>query len=275
MSLSLDSTVKLNNGVEMPWFGLGVYKVEDGKEVHTSVQSALQNGYRAIDTASFYQNEEGVGQAIKASGVPRDDIFVTTKVWNDEQGYESTLEAFENSRKKLGLDVIDLYLIHWPIKGKFKDTWRAMEKLYNDGKVRAIGVSNFKVHHLEELLADATVKPVINQIELHPRLTQEDVREFCQKNEILVEAWSPLMRGKVFDDPVIESLSKKYNKSPAQIILRWDLQSNIVTIPKSVHEERIKQNADIFDFELSQEDIEQIDALNRDERVGPDPDNMS
>lgn len=271
----LSSCTVLNNGVKMPWFGLGVYKSEEGAEVENAVNTALKHGYRSIDTAAFYQNEAGVGKAIKESGIPREEIFVTTKVWNDMQGYENTLASFEESRKKLDLEYIDLFLIHWPVKGKFKDTWRALEKLYHEGKVRAIGVCNFKVHHLEDLLSSCEVKPVINQVEYHPRLTQKDVLQFCKENDIQLEAWAPLMRGKILDHPVITELAEKYGKTPAQIVLRWDLEHEVVTIPKSVKEHRIIENADVFDFSLTSEEVEKIDHLNKDERTGPDPDTFS
>ena len=256
----------------MPWFGLGVYKVNDGDEVINAVKTAIETGYRSIDTAAFYQNEQGVGIAVKESGVPREELFITTKVWNDDQGYEQTLKAFEKSMKLLDLEYIDLYLVHWPVKGKFKETWKALEKLYRDGRVRAIGVCNFKEHHLQELLADAEIVPAVNQVELHPRLTQQPLREFCQKHNIQVEAWAPIMRGKLGDNPVLLKIAAKYGKTPAQVILRWDIQHGIVTIPKSARPERIKENADIFDFELTAEEMAEIDALNRDERTGPDPD---
>lgn len=269
----LDCTT-LNNGVKMPWLGLGVYLVEDESQLIPAINYALEAGYRAIDTAAIYKNEEGVGKAIKASDIPRDQLFITTKVWNADQGYENTLKAFEESRKKLGLDYIDLYLIHWPVKGKYTDTWKALEKLYKDGYVRAIGVSNFQIHHLDDILKISEIVPVVNQVELHPLLSQKDIIEFCRKNKIQVEAWSPLMRGRL-DNPVLVELGKKYNKTPAQIILRWDLQNQVVVIPKSVHKNRIIENADIFDFELSNEDIRLIDSLNQDKRFGAHPDTFN
>jgi diketogulonate reductase-like aldo/keto reductase len=268
----LQDTATLNNGVKMPWFGLGVYKVADGDEVINAVRAAIETGYRSIDTAAFYQNERGVGLAVKKSGVPREELFITTKVWNDDQGFEQTLKAFDKSMELLDLEYLDLYLVHWPVKGKFKETWKALEKLYRDGRVRAIGVCNFKEHHLQELLADAEIVPAVNQVELHPRLTQQPLREFCQKHNIQVEAWAPIMRGQLGDNPVLLKIAAKYGKTPAQVILRWDIQHGIVTIPKSVRPERIKENADIFDFELTAEEMAEIDALNRDERTGPDPD---
>ncbi|MBA4547805.1 aldo/keto reductase [Thermoactinomyces intermedius] len=271
----LSDTVKLANGVEMPRLGLGVWKAKDGEEVQNAVKAAIQTGYRLIDTAAVYKNEEGVGKAIKESGVSREDLFITTKVWNDDQGYDSTLQAFEESRKKLGLEYIDLYLIHWPVKGKYKETWKALEKLYEDGLVKAIGVSNFQVHHLKDLLADAKVKPVVNQVEFHPYLTQKELLAYCNEENIQLEAWSPLMQGEVVRVDVIKELAEKYGKTPAQIVLRWDLQHGVVTIPKSVKEHRIRENADVFDFELSQEDMDKLDALNKNHRFGPDPDNFN
>lgn len=258
----------------MPWFGLGVFKVENGSEATESVKAAIKNGYRSIDTAAVYKNEEGVGIGIKESGVAREELFITSKVWNEDQGYDTTLAAFEKSLERLQLDYLDLYLIHWPGKDKYKDTWRALEKLYKDGKIRAIGVSNFQVHHLEELLKDAEIKPMVNQVEFHPRLTQKELRDYCKKQGIQLEAWSPLMQGQLLDNEVLTQIAEKYNKSVAQVILRWDLQHEVVTIPKSIKEHRIIENANIFDFELSQEDMDKIDALNQDERVGPNPDEL-
>ncbi len=272
--LHLQSTTKLSNGVEMPWFGLGVYKVEEGDQVVNSVKWAIEAGYRSIDTAALYQNEEGVGQAIKESGVPREELFITTKVWNSDQGYDTTLQAFEKSLSKLGLDYVDLYLVHWPVKGKYKDTWRALEKLHEDGKVRAIGVSNFQIHHLEDLLADAKVRPVVNQVELHPLLSQVELRNYCKEQGIQIEAWAPLAQGRLLDNPTLQAIADKHGKSIAQVLLRWDIQSGIVTIPKSIKKERIVQNADIYDFELSVEEMKQIDDLNEDRRFGADPDNF-
>ncbi|WP_019241250.1 MULTISPECIES: aldo/keto reductase [Bacillus] len=271
---NLQTTITLHNGVEMPQFGLGVWQVKDGQEVIHSVKSALKSGYKAIDTAAIYQNEEGVGQAIKESGLSREELFITTKVWNDDQGYESTLAAFDESMKKLGIEYVDLYLIHWPTAGKYKETWKALEKLYRDGKARAIGVSNFHIHHLEDLLETAEIVPMVNQIELHPLLSQVELREFCKSKGIHIEAYSPLGSGKLLNDPVLSDIGKKYNKSIAQVILRWDIQHGIITIPKSIHEERIQENADIFDFELSDEDMKVIDSMNKNERVGADPDNF-
>ncbi|WP_144550768.1 aldo/keto reductase [Bacillus sp. X1(2014)] len=271
---NLQSTTTLNNGVKMPWFGLGVFKVEEGPELVNAVKAAIKHGYRSIDTAAIYGNEEGVGQGIKESGIAREDLFVTSKVWNADLGYESTLAAYQTSLDKLGLEYLDLYLIHWPVAGKYKEAWRALETLYKEGRVRAIGVSNFQVHHLEDLLKDAEVKPMVNQVEYHPRLTQNEVQTFCRENGIQMEAWSPLMQGQLLDNEVLAGIAAKYNKSVAQIILRWDLQNGVVTIPKSTKEHRIIENSQVFDFELTQEDMYQINELNKNHRVGPDPDNF-
>jgi diketogulonate reductase-like aldo/keto reductase len=273
--MTLTSTTKLNNGLSMPWLGLGVFQTQEGPEVENAVRWALDIGYRHIDTASFYENEAGVGKAIAESGVDREDIFLTTKVWNTEQGYEETLAAFDRSRKKLRTDVVDLYLVHWPIKGSFKDTWKALEKLYADGKVRAIGVSNFLIHHIEELLRDFDVVPAVNQIEWHPFVRQKALHDFCIEHGIQLEAWSPLTRGKMLDNQVIDEIAEAHGKSPAQVLIRWDLQHEVVTIPKSVHHERIRENSKVFDFELSSAEMERLDALDSDTRIGPHPDTMS
>lgn len=275
---NLQDTTTLNNGVKMPWLGLGVFKVEEGPELVNAVKTAIKHGYRSIDTAAIYGNEEGVGKGIqeglKEAGISREDLFVTSKVWNEDLGYESTLAAYETSLKKLGLDYLDLYLIHWPVEGKYKDAWRALETLYKEGRVKAIGVSNFQVHHLEDLMKDAEIKPVINQVELHPRLTQKELKAFCQDNNIQLEAWSPLMQGQLLDNEVLKEIAAKHNKSVAQVIVRWDLQNGVMTIPKSTKEHRIVENVDLFDFELTQEELEVIDGLNQNHRVGPDPDNF-
>ncbi|NLP49648.1 aldo/keto reductase [Bacillus sp. RO1] len=271
---SLASTTTLHNGVEMPWFGLGVFKVEEGQEVESSVKMAIHAGYKSIDTAAIYKNEEGVGKGIRESDVPREELFITTKVWNSDQGYESTLKAFDESMEKLGLEYLDLYLVHWPVKGKYVETWKALEKLYKDGRVRAIGVSNFQIHHLQDILDVAEVKPMVNQVEYHPKLSQVELLNFCKENGIQMEAWSPLMQGQLLDNDALKEIAAAHNKSVAQVILRWDLQNGVVTIPKSVKEHRIKENADIFDFELSEDEMQKIHALNEDKRVGPDPDNF-
>ncbi|HCN58461.1 MAG TPA: aldo/keto reductase [Exiguobacterium sp.] len=268
--------VTLNNGLVMPQLGYGVFKVPE-QEVYEAVREALRVGYRSIDTAMIYENEAGVGRALKDSGIPRKEIFLTTKVWNKDQGYEQTLAAFETSLTKLGVDYVDLYLIHWPMPDEdlYMDTWRALEQLYRDGKTKAIGVSNFHIPHLTRVLEEGTVVPVVNQIELHPFLSQEAIREFCQKNGIVVEAWSPLMKGRdALTEPVITEIAARHGKTPAQVVLRWHLQHGIIAIPKSVTPSRIQENLDIFEFMLSPDDMQQIDQLNRNERTGSNPDEM-
>ncbi|PDY16699.1 aldo/keto reductase [Bacillus cereus] len=275
---NLQSKTVLNNGVEMPWFGLGVFKVEDGPELVEAVKSAIKAGYRSIDTAAIYGNEKAVGEGIhagiKEAGISREDLFITSKVWNSDQGYETTLAAYEESLKKLELDYLDLYLVHWPVEGKYKDTWRALETLYKEKRVRAIGVSNFQIHHLQDVMKDAEIKPMINQVEYHPRLTQKELQAFCKEQGIQMEAWSPLMQGQLLDNETLQEIAEKHGKTTAQVILRWDLQNGVITIPKSTKEHRIIANADIFNFELTKEDMEKIDALNQNHRVGPDPDNF-
>jgi methylglyoxal/glyoxal reductase len=275
MPISFNDSTVLHNGVKMPWLGLGVYKAEEGTEVINAVKAAIKHGYRSIDTAAFYHNEEGVGEAIRESGIPREELFITTKVWNTDQGYEPTLKAFETSIKKLGLDYIDLYLIHWPVPGKYVETWKALEQLYKEGKVRAIGVSNFQIHHLKDLMSQAEIKPMVNQVEYHPSLTQKALHTFCKNEGIQLEAWAPLKRGQFEEYPTILEIAHKYGKTPAQIIIRWDLQNEVVTIPKSVKEHRIIENADVFDFELTAEEMKKIDSLNKNERTGQDPDNFA
>lgn len=275
---NLQDTTTLYNGINMPWFGLGVFKVEEGPELVNAVRTAIKHGYRSIDTAAIYGNEEGVGQGIRegleAAGIKREDLFVTSKVWNADLGYESTLKAYEESLRKLGLEYLDLYLIHWPVEGKYIDAWKALETLYKEGRVKAIGVSNFQVHHLEKLMKETEIKPMVNQVEYHPRLTQKEVQAYCRENGIQLEAWSPLMQGELLNQEDLQQIAEKYQKSIAQIILRWDLQNGVVTIPKSTKEHRIIENSSIFDFELSHEDIQRIDSLNQNHRVGPDPDNF-
>lgn len=274
MLKTLQSTTTLHNGVEMPWIGLGVFKVQDGEEVETSIQAALQAGYRSIDTAAIYGNEEGVGRAIAAAGIPREKLFITTKLWNANQGFDATIAAFDESMKKLGLDYLDLYLIHWPLpsQGKYVETWKALEHLYQSGRVRAIGVSNFKIHHLKDILANGEIKPMVNQVEYHPRFNQKELHEFCKTNGIQLEAWSPLMQGDLLNEPTLVEIANKYNKSVAQVIIRWDLQMGVVTIPKSTKPHRIAENADVFDFDLTSEDLEKINSLNTGERMYADPD---
>lgn len=265
---------KLSNGVNMSSIGFGTYKLGEEQDVIDRVKLALEIGYRQIDTASFYGNEEGVGKGIAQSGVDRKDIFLVTKLWNDDHGYEETINAFNKSIKKLGVDYLDLYLIHWPNKLN-SETWRAFEDLYKEGKVRAIGVCNFKIGHLEELKKIAKIMPMVNQIEIHPCKTQKDIIEYCTENNIQVVAWGPIMRGKIFSLPLMLDLAEKYNKSIAQITLRWHIQNGVIPIPKSSNEERIKANIDIFDFNLSNEDMKKIDSLNSNEDVSGVPDNTT
>jgi methylglyoxal/glyoxal reductase len=279
MTNSLQATTTLYNGVKMPWFGLGVFKVEEGPELVNAVKFAIKHGYRSIDTAAIYGNEEGVGQAIREAiteyDIKREELFITSKVWNSDLGYDSTISAYKTSLRKLGLDYLDLYLVHWPVEDKYKEAWQALETLYKDGKVKAIGVSNFQVHHLEKVMKDAEIKPMVNQVEYHPRLTQKEVKAFCHQHGIQFEAWSPLMQGQLFDNPILKEVASKYNKTVAQVILRWDLQNGVVTIPKSTKEHRIIENSNIFDFKLTTEDMDRISNLNENFRVGPDPDNIN
>jgi len=270
----IKGNVTLNNGLPMPYLGLGVFKIKDGREVKNAIHTALDCGYRHVDTAALYGNEEGVGQAVREHSVAREDIFVTSKVWNTDQGYQQTLAAFDKSMKRLGFDYLDLYLIHWPVAGKFMDTWQALEKLYHDGRVKAIGVSNFLQHHLKDLLEFAEIKPMVNQVEFHPRLVQQGLIDFCIQKNIQFEAWSPFQMGEIFKVEALKSIAEKYNKTIAQLVIRWDLQKGVVTIPKSARKERIIANADVFDFEISPEDMHLIDGLNRHQRIGADPDNF-
>lgn len=272
---NINGTVQLANGVSMPYFGLGVFKTKDGTEVENAVTWALRSGYRHIDTAAIYNNERGVGNALKAGGIPRNELFITTKVWNDNQRNGTIIEGFEESLDLLQTDYVDLYLIHWPVKGKFTATWKVMEGIYRTGKARAIGVSNFLQHHLEELLPSAQILPMVNQVECHPYLVQQPLIDFCKLHHIVYEAWSPIMRGAVNEIPLFRELSEKYRKTPVQIVLRWDLQKGIVTIPKSVHKERIESNCDIFDFEISSDDMVRIDSLDRNQRFGAHPDTFT
>jgi diketogulonate reductase-like aldo/keto reductase len=263
----------LNNGVEMPQLGFGVWQVPDD-EAETAVATALEAGYRSIDTAAIYGNEEGTGKAIAASGLPREELFITTKLWNSDQGYDSTLRAFETSLAKLGLEYVDLYLIHWPLpsQDRYVDTYKAFEKLHSDGLIRAIGVSNFLPEHLDRLIAETSVVPAVNQIELHPHLQQRAAREYHAEQGIATEAWSPLGQGKgLLEVPAVVAIARKHNRTPAQVVLRWHLQLGNVVIPKSVTPSRIKENIDVFDFSLDDEDLAAISALNEDRRLGPDP----
>ena len=263
----------LNNGVQMPQLGFGVWQVPDD-EAFTAVGAALDAGYRSIDTAAAYGNEEGTGKAITRSGIPREELFVTTKLWNSDHGYDAALRAFDSSLEKLGLDHVDLYLIHWPLPAKDTavDTYKALEKIYSEGRARAIGVSNFLPEHLERLIDATSVIPAVNQIELHPHLQQRAAREYHAEQGITTEAWSPLGQGKgLLEVPAIVAIARKHNVTPAQVVLRWHVQLGNVAIPKSVTPSRIVENIDIFSFELDEEDMAAIRALNEDRRLGPDP----
>ena len=274
--MSTDSKVPsviLNNGVEMPQLGFGVWQVPDD-EAAKAVTTALEAGYRSIDTAAIYENERGTGEAVAASGIPREELFVTTKLWNSEQGYDSTLRAFDASLERLGLDHVDLYLIHWPVPAKdaYVDTYRALEKIHAEGRARAIGVSNFLPEHLERLTAETGVVPAVNQIELHPQLAQAESRALHARLGIATEAWSPLGQGRgLLDVPALVAVARKHGRTPAQAVLRWHLQLGNVVIPKSVTPSRIQENIDVFDFELDAEDMAAIAALDEGGRLGPNP----
>jgi diketogulonate reductase-like aldo/keto reductase len=266
--------ITLNNGIRIPQLGLGVWKAQDGDEVEAAVSHALKTGYRLIDTAAAYGNEKGVGQAIADSDIDRQEIFVTTKLWNDSHDYDAALRAFDASMSKLGLEYLDMYLIHWPVPAQdtFTEAWRALERLYDEKRIRAIGVCNFHPEHFEKLLSTANVVPAVDQIELHPRLQQHGVRDYCAEHDIRVESWSPIMRGgELLQDPELTKIAKKYGKTVAQVILRWHLESGFIVIPKSVHAERIDENYDVSDFELDELEMRSIASLDSGERTGPDP----
>jgi diketogulonate reductase-like aldo/keto reductase len=265
--------VRLNDGAMMPQLGFGVFQVSDEEAEH-AVEVALRDGYRSVDTASAYGNEEGTGRALRASGLPREELFITTKLWNSDQGYDQTLRAFDASMRRLGLDYLDLYLIHWPTpaRDKYVDTYKAFEKLHADGRVRAIGVSNFEPEHLRRLIDETSVIPAVDQIELHPHLQQRAAREFHAEQGIATEAWSPLGQGKgLLEVPAIVAIAQKHGRTPAQVVLRWHLQLGNIVIPKSVTPSRIRENIEVFDFSLDTEDLAAISALNEDRRLGPDP----
>ncbi|WP_420496606.1 aldo/keto reductase [Macrococcus psychrotolerans] len=268
--------IQLNNGVTMPQIGLGVYKISD-EEMSEVVNAALDTGYRAFDTAHFYFNEASLGKALNESNIPREELFITTKLWNDHQGYESTKKAFNDSLQKLDMDYVDLYLIHWPCPEDelFVESYKAMEELYHEGKIKALGVANFKEHHLNKLLQETTVVPAVNQIEYHPIFNQDTLQQYCKDKGIAVTAWSPLMRGGVlFEDETLKRIAEKYNKTVAQVIIRWHIDSGRIVIPKSSNIERIKENIDVCHFELMEQDIEAINNLNRNERQFKDPDKI-
>jgi diketogulonate reductase-like aldo/keto reductase len=267
---NIGSTAKLNNGIEIPYLGLGVYQARAGQQAQNAVKWALETGYRQIDTAKFYANERDVGEAVRANAVPREEVFVTTKLWNSDHGYEQALQAFERSNKALGLDYVDLYLIHWP-QGNRADSWRALLEIYESGKSRAIGVSNYTIRHLEELLSDSPVVPAVNQVEFHPFLYQKNLLEFCRAHGIQLQAYSPLTKGYRLNDANISHIAGHYGKSNAQIMIRWALQHDVVVIPKSSNQGRIQENADVFDFKISEADMAFLDALDENSHITWDP----
>jgi diketogulonate reductase-like aldo/keto reductase len=268
---TLASRVPLSNGVEIPVLGLGVYQSRPGQETRAAVASALALGYRHVDTARVYGNEADVGRALTASGLPRKDVFLTTKLWNDDHGYDATLRACDASLRRLGVEQLDLYLVHWPVQGLRGETWRAMERLLADGKARAIGVSNYTIRHLEELLAGARVPPSVNQVELHPFLLQRELLAFCSAHRIQVEAYAPLVKARRMSHPVLKRVAEKHRKTPAQVLVRWSLEHGLVVIPKSVQPERIRENADVFGFALDAEDLAALDGLDAGFRTSWDP----
>jgi len=271
---NIESTVKLNNNVRIPILGLGVYQTPPGSVTQNAVKFALSVGYRHVDTARIYGNEADVGEAVRKSGVHREQLFVTTKLWNADQGYDSTLRACEASLKRLGLDYLDLYLIHFPVPETRKESWKAMNTLLEKGKCRAVGVSNFTIPHLEDLLEEHELVPAVNQVEFHPFLYQKELLEYCQRKGIQVEAYSPLARGEKLKHPRLTAVAAKYSKSPAQLMIRWSIQHGLVVIPKSTREERIRENSQVFDFEISADDMRSLDSLNEDLRLNWDPTNI-
>ena len=282
-NLNINSKIILNNGTQIPVIGFGVFRIPEGQEVINAVKWALEAGYRHIDAAMIYKNEEGVGKAIKESGIPREEIFITTKLWNTDQGYESAFKAIDSSLSKLGLSYVDLYLVHWPTAGdaskgesinKREETWRAMEEIYKSGKAKAVGVSNYTIRHLEEMKQYAKIPPAVNQVEFHPFLYQEELLNYCKQNNIAFEAHSPLVHGEHLDNEIIKSLTTKYSKSGTQILLRWSLQHGCIPLPKSVHQERIQENIKVFDFELSEEDMKVLNGLNQNLHLRSDPTNL-
>lgn len=272
VTLSIRSTVPLANGVPMPLLGLGTYKSVEPSDVRASVEAALEAGYRNIDTASMYNNEAVIGEVLAESAVPREELFIATKVWNDEQGYHSTLDAWDRSTERLGLDYLDLYLIHWPMADMYAETWRAMQELHADGRVRAIGVCNFLPPHLEALSAVADIGPMVDQVELHPYLQQPELQEYCATAGIVLQAWAPVMRGRVAEVPEIIAIAERHGVSPYQVSIRWVLQQGMSAIPKSVHPDRVRENADVFGFDLSAEEMAVMASLDQGLRVGRHPD---
>jgi 2,5-diketo-D-gluconate reductase A len=270
-------TITLNNGLEIPQLGFGVYQVPP-EETAEAVQAALEVGYRHLDTAEMYGNEKGVGEGIRAAGVPREEVFVTSKLNNGFHAHADALTAFDGTLEALGSDYVDLFLIHWPLPGidvDYVETWRAMEEIYRSGRAKAIGVSNFSAHHLRKLHGETDVVPAVNQIEVHPYLAQDELRAFNAQHQIATEAWSPIAQGKVLDDPAVVRVAERVGRTPAQVTLRWHVQRGDIVFPKSVTRSRIEENFALFDFELTEDDLREIDSLNRDERTGPDPDTFN
>ena len=274
MALTIESRITLSDGAKIPVLGLGVWQAGAGKETRKAVSAALESGYRLIDTAKLYGNERDVGAAVRESGIPRDEIFVTTKLWNSDQGFESALRAFEGSRRELGLEYVDLYLVHWPVPQLRNESWKALVKIREQGLARSIGVSNYTIPHLEELLRATPVPPSVNQVEFHPFLFQRELLEYGQKHHIQLEAYSPLTRGRRLKHPVIKEIAAKYGRTPAQILIRWGLQHGLVVIPKSVRPERIRENADVFGFEIKSPDMARLDALDERSHLAWNPDDL-
>ncbi len=271
MERNINYKLKMNNGIVIPQFGLGVYLAKRGRECRKAVNWALEAGYRHFDTAASYGNEKDVGKAIRNSGIKREEIFITTKLWNNDQGFESALKAFDKSLKTLNSKYVDLYLIHWPVKDKRKDSWKALEKIYESGYCRSIGVSNYMINHLQELLTYANIIPALNQVEFSPFLYQKNLLEFCTKSKILLGAYAPLTRMKKMEDPKLNLISKSLNKTPAQILLRWAIEHDLVVTPKTVNKERVFENANIFDFCIQEENMRILDTMNEDFRSCWDP----
>lgn len=274
MSLSIETKVKLNNGVMIPALGLGVYQSHSGSETRGAVLQALKTGYRHIDTAKFYANEKDVASGLKDAGVPREHVFITTKLWNDDHGYDNTVKACHESLKQLGLPYIDLYLIHYPVHKLRSESWRALETLHEEGKCRAIGVSNYTIRHLDELLQTCKTVPAVNQVEFHPYLFQKELLDFCRSHKIQLVAYSPLTKGKKLKDPKLMEVAARYNKSPAQVLIRWSLQHGLIVIPKSSHADRILENADVFDFDISPDDMERLNSFHCNYHTSWDPTNQ-
>ena len=274
MAIAFDSRLPLNDGSKIPLLGLGVWQAAPGKETRKAVAYALECGYRLIDTAQMYGNERDVGIAVRESGLPREDVFVTTKLWNSDHGYDAALRAFEASRRDLGLDYVDLYLIHWPVPRLRHESWKALLKLKQDGLARSIGVSNYTIPHLQELLPATSIPPSVNQVEFHPFLYQRELLEFCKAHRIQLEAYSPLTRGRRLKHPVIVEIAANYQRTPAQVLIRWSLQHGLVVIPKSARPERIRENAAVFDFELKSADMARLDSLDEHSRVAWNPEDL-